>query len=56
MTAHDEAGGTALADAGADVVLLPFRDAAMQAARLVAERDVPTVAAIADPARQKELT
>ena len=55
VTAHDEASAAALARAGADVVLLPFRDAAMEAARLVAERDEPAVATMEDPSRQKEL-
>ncbi|MFU8817020.1 MAG: cation:proton antiporter [Pseudomonadales bacterium] len=55
VSTHDEAHAASLQAAGADLVLMPFRDAAVEAARLVATSATPRLAAIADPEGQKEL-
>jgi hypothetical protein len=55
VAAHDEAAAGGLAAAGADLVLMPFRDAALRAAELVlGEADPAPVVAPADPQGQRE--
>jgi len=56
VAAHREEATDALRNAGADLVLLPYRDAAMQAADLVLEGRAPRTEAIEDPTGQKELS
>lgn len=56
VAAHREDAIVPLQSAGADLVLLPFRDAAMQAASWVLEGGSPTVGALEDPTGQKELS
>ena len=55
VSTHDEAHAERLRQAGADLVLMPFRDAATEAARLVATSAVPARGDFLDPQGQKEL-
>ncbi len=55
VAAHSEATAALLQQAGADLVLLPFRDAASQAASLVLEGAAPPPAEFVDPEGQREL-
>ena len=55
VAAHSDETGERLQHAGADLVLLPFRDAASQAAALVLNNAAPPSVEIADPEGQKEL-
>ncbi len=55
VAAHSEDTADRLHKAGADLVLLPFRDAASQAASLVLTDTTPTDVGIPDPQGQKEL-
>ncbi len=55
VAAHSEDAAEGLRAAGADIVLLPFRDAAMQAADLVLEGREPQEPPVADPRGQQEL-
>ena len=54
VATHRESEILALERAGADLVLLPFRDAALQAASLVLSGRSPDPVDIADPAGQRE--
>ena len=54
MAAHSRTAADRLKSAGADLVLLPFRDAAAQAALLITQNKPPHTPAIADPEGQKE--
>ncbi len=56
VAAHNDDAALALSDAGADLVLLPFRDAANEAARLISVDRLPEVsrAPAIDPLGQKE--
>ncbi|MEO1198782.1 MAG: cation:proton antiporter family protein [Pseudomonadota bacterium] len=55
VAVHGEATGERLKHAGADLVLMPFRDAAAHAAALVLGESAPLIQAPADPDGQKEL-
>ena len=55
VAAHSEQAEEALQRAGADLVLMPFRDAAAQAATLVLSEAPPMQIDLADPEGQKEL-
>ena len=55
VAAHSEEAATDLRASGADLVLLPFRDAAAEAAALVLEDRAPRPLELADPEGQKEL-
>ncbi|MDZ7669652.1 MAG: cation:proton antiporter family protein [Gammaproteobacteria bacterium] len=55
VAAHSEAGAQRLSEEGADLVLLPFRDAAAQAASLVSQSLVTVQEIPDDPLGQKEL-
>ncbi len=55
VAAHYETAAQALHEAGADLILLPFRDAAAQAAALVLDGQSPHSVPLADPSGQKEL-
>lgn len=54
VAAHGDAAADALRAAGADMVLLPFRDAAAQAATLIVDGARPTPIDTADPDGQEE--
>ena len=54
VAAHSRTAADRLKSAGADLVLLPFRDAAAQAALLITQNKPPHTPAIADPEGQKE--
>ncbi len=56
VAAHSEQAEAALQTAGADLVLMPFRDAAAQAAALVLSEAPPAHIDLADPDGQKELS
>jgi len=56
MAAHSDLTSEILRDQGADLVLMPFRDAASQAAALVLSDKPPHSADPVDPQGQKELT
>ncbi len=56
VAAHREDAIAPLQAAGADLVLLPFRDAAVQAADWVLEEQSPATDLITDPTGQKELS
>ena len=55
LAAHHEATARALDDAGADLVLLPYRDAAAAAAGMILDGSAATQAETPDPTGQKEL-
>ncbi|MEO1092596.1 MAG: cation:proton antiporter [Pseudomonadota bacterium] len=55
VTTHDETFAADLEEAGADLVLVPFRDAALQAARLIREDAESPHVDVADPLGQKAL-
>ncbi len=55
VAAHSEEAAAHLRASGADLVLLPFRDAAAEAAALVAEDRAPRLLDLADPDGQKAL-
>lgn len=55
VAAHRELTAEALATAEADLVLMPYRDAAFAAARMIASDETATGPAVADPEGQKEL-
>jgi len=55
VAAHHENAAAALATAKADLVLMPYRDAAFAAARMIAENAQPPERDIIDPDGQKEL-
>ncbi len=55
VAAHSEDAAAQLRAAGADLVLLPFRDAAAEAAALVLEGRAPRPLELGDPEGQKEL-
>ena len=55
IAAHTEAGAKHLESVGADLVLMPYRDAALQAATLILTSSEPAVEALPDPHGQKEL-
>ena len=55
IAAHSEKTAALLQEAGADIVLLPFRDAASQAASLVLKGTPPPPAEFADPEGQRKL-
>ncbi len=54
VAAHSDAAAAHLQDAGADLVLMPFRDAAAQAASLILAERTPDAANARDPLGQKE--
>lgn len=54
VAAHEEAAAQAMRAAGADLVLLPFRDAAAQAATLILGGGSPSPIETVDPQGQKE--
>jgi hypothetical protein len=56
MSAHSEVNAERLRQAGAHLVLMPFRDAAVEAARLVVTRATPSRLRIADPEGQRQLS
>ncbi|MEO1040244.1 MAG: cation:proton antiporter family protein [Pseudomonadota bacterium] len=56
VAAHRKDAAAPLRAAGADLVLLPFRDAAMQAADLVMNDRIPAPEGADDPTGQKELS
>ena len=56
VSTHSDEAADALRAAGADLVLLPYRDAAIEAADLVLEGRAPRTQAIEDPTGQKELS
>ena len=56
VSTHSDEAADALRAAGADLVLLPYRDAAIEAADLVLEGRAPITEAIEDPTGQKELS
>jgi Kef-type K+ transport system membrane component KefB len=55
VAAHTEAGAQRLSEEGADLILLPFRDAAAQAASLVSESFVRVTDVPVEPEGQREL-
>jgi Kef-type K+ transport system membrane component KefB len=55
VSTQDEANTERLRAAGAHLVLMPFRDAAVLAARLVAGRTTPSSLRVADPEGQRHL-
>ncbi|MGP1394238.1 MAG: cation:proton antiporter [Inquilinaceae bacterium] len=55
VSAHTSDGAQALSEAGADLVLLPFRDAADQAAALVLDKGAADLTGVDDPTGQREL-
>ncbi|MCR9255283.1 MAG: cation:proton antiporter [Alphaproteobacteria bacterium] len=55
VAAHSDATSERMRDAGVDLVLMPFRDAASQAAELVLTGTPPETAEPVDPQGQKEL-
>ncbi|MGF1461858.1 MAG: cation:proton antiporter [Maricaulaceae bacterium] len=55
VAAHGEHAIHGLTELGADLVLLPFRDAALQAAELISDGDRPPDLDLTDPQGQKEL-
>jgi len=55
VAAHSDTAAATLAELGADLVLLPYRDAAMQAADLLSGQAPAPDLPIADPSGQKEL-
>jgi Kef-type K+ transport system membrane component KefB len=55
LSAHSDANARRLHDVGADLVLMPFRDAAVEAARLVAGGAEPHDLLVTDPEGQKQL-
>ncbi|MEJ8562579.1 cation:proton antiporter [Yoonia sp. GPGPB17] len=55
VAAHHDAAATALAAGRADLVLMPYRDAAFAAARMITEDTQPPDRALIDPDGQKEL-
>ncbi|MFO8125513.1 cation:proton antiporter [Yoonia sp.] len=55
VAAHHDAAAVALTAAQADLVLMPYRDAALAAARMIADDAQPPDRAMIDPDGQKEL-
>src|SRR6056297_489936 len=55
VAAHNEAAAAALTAARADLVLMPYRDAAFAAARMITDDTQPPSPAVSDPDGQKEL-
>lgn len=55
VAAHSEARADHLRELGADLILLPFRDAATHAAHLISHSAEPTAEVPADPLGQKSL-
>lgn len=55
VAAHNEAAAAALTAARADLVLMPYRDAAFAAARMITDDTQPPSLAVSDPDGQKEL-
>ena len=53
LAVHHEAAARALDDAGVDLVLSPFRDAADQAVDLIFGKDVPSPTPVLEPADQR---
>jgi len=53
LAVHHEASARALDDAGVDLVLSPFRDAADQAVDLIFGKDVPSPTPVLEPANQR---
>jgi hypothetical protein len=55
LAAHTEGSAQHLREIGTDLVLMPYRDAAAQAASLILTSSEPLVDELADPHGQKEL-
>src|SRR6056297_2009496 len=55
VAAHHHTAAAALSAAQADLVLMPYRDAAFAAARMISDDTQPSGAGVADPDGQKEL-
>jgi Kef-type K+ transport system membrane component KefB len=55
VAAHHDQDSQALQDLHADLVLMPFRDAASAAARMILEGDTPLATVADDPTQQREL-
>ncbi|MEM7488481.1 MAG: NAD-binding protein, partial [Pseudomonadota bacterium] len=56
VAAHGETSAMALGDGRADLVLMPYRDAAVAAARMILGNQAPHRPALTDPDGQRELT
>jgi len=56
VAANHRQSAQRLDDAGADLVLMPFRDAAVQAAQLVLDTQRPGESHVADPLGQRRLS
>jgi Trk K+ transport system NAD-binding subunit len=55
VAAHREVTAEALSRINADIVMMPYRDAAYAAANMIAGRAAPSLPGLQDPEGQKEL-